>query len=154
MITFIDYHHQVHGVESIYNVLPIAPSTYQVHAAQRANPDKLSARAQWDLVLKPEIARVFAENFGVYGVRKVWRPLKREDIKAARSTVARLLKDLEPQGVIRGKLVRTTVSDKATTCPLDHVNRQFHAPGPNRLWRIRFHLCGHLGRLRLGGLRD
>ena len=38
------------------------------------------------------------------------------------------------QGAIRGKPVRTTISDKAAPCPLDHVNRQFHAPAPNRLW--------------------
>ena len=36
--------------------------------------------------------------------------------------------------MIRGKPVRTTISDKAAPCPLDHVNRQFHAPPPNRLW--------------------
>ena len=38
------------------------------------------------------------------------------------------------RGVIRGKPVRTTISDKAAPCPLDHVNRQFHAPRPNALW--------------------
>jgi putative transposase len=38
------------------------------------------------------------------------------------------------QGIIRGKHLRTTLSDKAAPCPLDHVNRQFHAPAPNRLW--------------------
>ena len=38
------------------------------------------------------------------------------------------------QGVIRGKPVRTTISDKAAPCPLDHVNRQFRAPRPNVLW--------------------
>ena len=38
------------------------------------------------------------------------------------------------QGVIRGKPVKTTISDKAAPCPLDHVNRQFRAPWPNALW--------------------
>ena len=42
------------------------------------------------------------------------------------------------QGVIRGKTVRTTVSKRAAPCPLDHVNRQFHAPEPNRLWLSDF----------------
>ncbi len=42
--------------------------------------------------------------------------------------------DLGLQGVIRGKPVRTTVQDKAAPCPLDHVNRRFHAPAPNVLW--------------------
>ena len=44
------------------------------------------------------------------------------------------MRDLGLRGVIRGKPVRTTVSDKAAPCPLDHVNRQFHAPAPNMLW--------------------
>lgn len=36
--------------------------------------------------------------------------------------------------MIRGKPVKTTISDKAAPCPLDQVNRQFHAPAPNMLW--------------------
>ncbi len=77
---------------------------------------------------------MFAENFAVYGVRKVWRQMKREGFDVARCTVERLMRDMGLQGVIRGKPVRTTISDKAAPCPLDHVNRQFHAPAPNRLW--------------------
>jgi putative transposase len=134
MIAFIDDHREVHGVEPICNVLPIAPSTYHAHVAKRANPEKLSARARRDMALKPEIARVFAENFEVYGVRKVWRQLQRESFDVARCTVERLMRGMGLQGVIRGKPVRTTISDKAAPCPLDHVNRQFHAPRPNALW--------------------
>lgn len=134
MITFIDDHRQVYGIEPICRVLPIAPSTYHEHAAQRRDPARLSARARRDLDLKPEIARIFAENFKVYGVRKVWRQMKREGFSIARCTVERLMQRLGIQGVIRGKPVRTTISDKAAPCPLDHVNRQFQAPAPNRLW--------------------
>jgi putative transposase len=134
MIAFIDDHREVHGVEPICKVLPIAPSTYHAHAARRADPEKLSARAKRDMVLKPEIARVFAENFEVYGVRKVWRQLQRESFAVARCTVERLMRGMGLQGVIRGKPVRTTISDKAAPCPLDHVNRQFRAPRPNALW--------------------
>ena len=38
------------------------------------------------------------------------------------------------QGVIRRKPVRTTISDKAVLCPLEHLNHQFHASAPNQLW--------------------
>jgi len=134
MIAFIDDHRGSHGVEPICKVLPIAPSTYHDHVAKRADPEKLSARAKRDEVLKPEITRVFKENFEVYGVRKVWRQLKRESVDVARCTVARLMREMGLHGVIRGKPLRTTISDKAAPCPLDHVNRQFHAPAPNRLW--------------------
>jgi putative transposase len=134
MIAFIDDHRQAHGVEPICKLLPIAPSTYHAHAARRRDPAKQSSRAKRDTALMSEISRVFEENFRVYGVRKVWRQLLREGHAVARCTVARLMVDMGLQGVIRGKPVRTTVSDKAAPCPLDHVNRQFKAPRPNALW--------------------
>ena len=138
MIAFIDDHRATHGVEPICRVLPIAPSTYRERVAQRRDRARLSARARRDLELKPQIARVFAENFAVYGVRKVWRQMRREDFAVARCTVERLMRQMGLRGVIRGKPVRTTISDKAAPCPLDHVNRQFHAPAPDRLWLSDF----------------
>jgi transposase InsO family protein len=77
---------------------------------------------------------VFDDNFGVHGVREIWRQLRREGFDVARCTVARLMKAMGLQGVVRGKRVRTTVPDPAAPCPLDRVNRQFKAPAPNRLW--------------------
>jgi transposase InsO family protein len=120
--------------EPICRVLPIAPSTYFERVAQRQDLMRLSARAQRDRALKPEIARVFAENFAVYGVRKVWRQMMREGFPVAPCTIERLIREMGLAGVIRGKPVRTTVSDKAAPCPLDHVNRRFYAPAPNMLW--------------------
>jgi putative transposase len=138
MIGFIDDQRQAYGVEPICKVLPIAPSTYHAHVASRRDPARLSERARRDGVLKTEIDRVFKDNFGVYGVRKVWRQMKREGFDVARCTVARLMKAQGLQGVIRGRPVRTTVSDKAAPCPLDLVNRQFWAPRPNVLWLSDF----------------
>ena len=138
MIRFIDDHRGAYGVEPICKLLPIAPSTYHAHAARRTDPARLSARAQRDVVLVAEIQRVFDANFGVYGVRKVWRQLGREGKKVARCTVARLMRRMGLQGVVRGREVRTTVSNPAVVCPLDRVNRQFHAPRPNALWLSDF----------------
>ena len=138
MIGFIDDQREAYGVEPICKVLPIAPSTYHAHVAGRNDPAKLSERARRDAVLKTEIDRVFRDNYAVYGVRKVWRQMKREGFDVARCTVARLMKAQGLQGVIRGKSVRTTVSDKAAPCPLDLVNRQFRAPRPNVLWLSDF----------------
>ncbi|MCK1326519.1 IS3 family transposase [Bradyrhizobium sp. 156] len=138
MIAFIEDHRGAHGVEPICKVLPIAPSTYHSHVAKRRDPARLSARARQDAALKIEVRRVFYQNFGVYGVRKVWRQLKREGFDVARCTVTRLMRDMGLQGVIRGKPVKTTISDKAAPCPLDHVNRQFKAPRPNVLWLSDF----------------
>ncbi len=134
MVGFIDDHREAHRVEPICRVLPIAPSTYYDHLAKRADPARLSDRGRRDAVLRPEIERVFEENWRVYGVRKVWRQLDREGFAVARCTVVRLMKGMGLQGTIRGKPHRTTVPDKKAPCPLDKVNRQFRVPAPNMLW--------------------
>ncbi len=110
------------------------PSTYYVHAARRADPDKQPVRARSDAALMIEIQRVFEANFCVYGVRKIWRQLAREGIVTARCTVARLMRKMGLAGVVRGRTVRTTIPDPAAACPLDRINRQFKAPRPNALW--------------------
>ncbi|MDL2404004.1 IS3-like element ISRtr2 family transposase [Rhizobium calliandrae] len=138
MISFIDEHRSKFGVEPICRLLPIAPSTYYDAIAKRTDVDRLSARARRDAAMKVEIRRVFNENFQVYGVRKVWRQLQREGFDIARCTVSRLMRMMGLQGIIRGKPVKTTVSDKAALCPLDRVNRQFCAPAPNMLWLSDF----------------
>jgi len=138
MIAFIDDHRAAHGVEPICRMLPIAPSTYYEHAARRADPSKLPDRAKRDAELCGQIRRVWDTNFRVYGVRKVWRQLRREGTSVARCTVERLMRAMELRGVVRGKTVRTTLSDKAAPCPLDRVNRDFKAPQPNVLWVADF----------------
>ncbi|MCC0080829.1 MAG: IS3 family transposase [Rhodobacter sp.] len=134
MVGFIDAHRDAHGVEPICNVLPIAPSTYYDHLARRADPSRRSDRARRDEALCPEIRRVFEQNWRVYGVRKIWRQLRREGFDVARCTVARLMKSMGIQGIIRGKPHRTTIPDRKAPSPLDRVNRQFRVPAPNRLW--------------------
>ena len=134
MIAFIDEHRGQHGVEPICRVLPIAPSTYHERKARQADLSRLPLRAQRDAALRVEIKRVFEENFRVYGMRKVWRQLRRESFDVARCTVARLINGMGLAGAVRGRTARTTVSDKAAPCPLDRVNRQFQVPAPNMLW--------------------
>lgn len=138
MISFIDEHRSVLGVEPICRLLPIAPSTYYEVVAKRTDVGRLSARERNDIAMKVEIRRVFNENFQVYGVWKVWRQLQREGFDVARCTVARLMRMMRLQGIIRGKPIKTTVSDKSAPCPLDRVNRHFKAPAPNMLWLSDF----------------
>ena len=134
MVTYIDGNKEKHGVESICKELPIAPSTYYDHKVKQRQPDKRSSRAKQDDALKVDIQRVWDENFCVYGVRKVWRQLKREDIDVARCTVERLMKMLELQGVVRGRRIKTTLPDNLAHRPLDLVNRDFKVTRPNALW--------------------
>ena len=82
----------------------------------------------------PAIQRVWQANMRVYGAVKVWRQLAREGTVVARCTVERLMRRLSLRGVMRGKVIRTTISDSRAPCPLDRVNRQFRAERPNQLW--------------------
>jgi len=134
MRDFIDAHRGTHGVEPICKVLQVAPSGYRRYAAQRRDPSLRPARAKRDDELVPQIERVWQANMQVYGADKVWRQLAREGMPVARCTVERLMRQQGLRGVMRGKVVRTTISDSKAPCPLDHVHRQFRAERPNQLW--------------------
>lgn len=131
---FIDQHRDTYGVEPICKVLQVAPSGYRRYVACQRNPSLRSVRARRDDGLMPQIERVWQANLQVYGADKVWHQLNREGINVARCTVERLMKRLGLAGARRGKVVRTTIPDKAVPCPLDRVNRQFRADRPNQLW--------------------
>jgi transposase InsO family protein len=85
--------------------------------------------------LRVEIRRVRAEHFDVYGPRKVWRQLKREQVTVARCTVACLMREMGLAGAVRGRAwVTTTQSQPALDRPADLVDRTFVASRPNQLW--------------------
>ncbi|GAA3898272.1 hypothetical protein GCM10022207_78280 [Streptomyces lannensis] len=113
--------------------LKIATST--CYTAKKRTP---SARAVRDAKRKTQISRVHADNFGVYGVRKVWRQLQREGITVARCTVARLMRDLGLQGARRGRKIRTTVRDDGHERAADLLQRNFTASRPNERWVADF----------------
>jgi putative transposase len=131
---FIDAYRHTHGVEPICTVLQVSPSGYRRHAALAREPQRRCARAHRDEVLIPQIERVWQANMQVYGAKKVWRQLAREGKSVARCTVERLMRARGLRGVMRGKVVRTTISNSKALCPLDKVNRQFRAERPNQLW--------------------
>ena len=134
MRSFVDEHRDAFGVEPICKQLQIAPSGYWRYVTLRRNPEQRSQRLRRDAVLVPEIERVWQANLRVYGADKVWRQLNREGVVVARCTVERLMRRQGLRGVMRGKVVRTTISDSKAPCPLDRVNRQFKAERPNQLW--------------------
>ena len=138
MVDFIDRHRDQYGVEPICAQLPIAPSQYYEAKAREIDPERRPSRLRRDEALLPQIHRVYEENFGVYGARKVWRQLSREEIEVARCTVERLMRSLGLRGVVRGRKCRTTIPDDRAERPLDHVNRQFVATRPNELWVADF----------------
>jgi putative transposase len=126
---FINAHRERWGVEPICQALEIAPSSY--YAALRRAP---SARQVSDQQVATAVARVHRDNFGVYGVRKVWRQLGREGLAVGRDRVGRLMRRLELSGVRRGKPKRTTRPRLGVEPAHDLVERCFRADSPNRLW--------------------
>ena len=134
MVAFIDAHRAVYGVESICAHLPIAPATYRRHKLQHREPSRRCARHHRDTQLLREIRRVWDASFGgVYGSKKVWEQLGREQIQAARCTVERLMRGAGLRGVVRGAVTRTTIGDTPVAVP-DLVDRRFVATRPNQLW--------------------
>ena len=115
-----------------------------IHQKRRANGEDFSflalsrgrpARARRDEGLCEHVQRVWRENREVYGVRKVWKQVRREGQAVARCTVARLMRRLGLTGGGRGrKFTVTTMPETATARPPDLVTRQFTAVRPNQLW--------------------
>jgi len=135
MVAFIDDHREQFGVEPICDVLPIAPSTYFRRKAEPRDPTRRSTRMQRDDVLRAIIRRIWNEHHQVYGPRKVWRQMGRENLQAARCRVRRLMRDMGLSGVVRGRAwTTTTQSGPDVDSPRDLVDRHFTATRPNQLW--------------------
>jgi len=134
MVAFIDAHRGEYGVEPICTELQIAPSSYYEAKARERDPERAPPRVRRDASLRGEILRVWHENFCVYGVRKAWRQLNREQIPVARCTVQRLMRTMGLKGAIRGAKFKTTIPDEKAARPVDLVDRKFVAGRPNQLW--------------------
>jgi len=136
MSDFIEDHRTEYGVEPICAMLPIAPSTYYEHRARRRDPARRPARSRRDEQLREEIQRVYDDSFdGVYGAKKVWRQLHREQVAVARCTVERLMRGMGLRGAVRGRAFKvTTMANEMAVRPPDLVEREFQASRPNQLW--------------------
>jgi len=135
MVAFVEEHRDEYGVEPICDVLPIAPSTYYEHRARVRDPNRRCLRDKRDDELRPQIQRVWNDNYAVYGADKVWRQLGREQVEVARCTVERLMRDMGLRGAVRDRAYKvTTVADETAVRPPDLVHRDFTAMRPNQLW--------------------
>jgi putative transposase len=136
IVEFIDAHREEHGVEPICAQLQVAPSTY--YAAKTRRP---SARSVTDAATTAVIEKVHAENFGVYGARKIHAQLHRQGHPVARCTVQRLMRTAGLRGLSRAKGPRTTVPGSGPELRPDLVARAFTATGPDQLWVADITYC-------------
>ena len=133
-VDFVDSQKAEHGVQPVLQALEstpaqIAPSTYYAAKTRPA-----SARSRRDATLIEMIKEIHAENYGVYGARKIWHELHRRGVRVARCTVERLMREAGLRGLLRDKSPRTTRPAPETDRPRDLVERDFTAAGPNQLW--------------------
>ncbi len=133
-VDFVDSHQEEHGVQPILRALEgtpaaIAPSTYYAAKTRPA-----SRRSRRNAELTALIKQIHAENYGVYGARKIWHEILRRGVRVARCTVERLMREAGLRGLLRDKSPRTTRPAAETDWPRDLVKRDFTATGPNQLW--------------------
>lgn len=129
IVEYIEAHKAEFGVEPICRNLQVAPSTYY---AYRSRPP--SARSVTDAATTEAIAVVHAENYGVYGARKVHAELRRLGHPVARCTVERLMRAAGLRGITRAKGPRTTIAGAGPDSRPDLVDRDFTATAPDQLW--------------------
>ncbi|MBN9225469.1 MULTISPECIES: IS3 family transposase [unclassified Microbacterium] len=135
MIRFINEYRDRFGVELICRMLRPAVQGFLTSRGYRAAVGRApSARQLKDELLVPEVARLHAENYGVYGRRKMHALLRRQGWEIGRDQTERLMRLAGVRGVRKSNRVFTTRSDKTATLPGDLVNRRFTAPAPRRLW--------------------
>ncbi|UYG15916.1 IS3 family transposase [Brachybacterium huguangmaarense] len=135
MIRFIDEHRDQFGVEAICRALSATECGFITSRGYRAAKTRpASARALRDEVLLPEIRRIHAENYSVYGVRKMHHAMRRAGWDVGRDQVARLMRGAGLQGVRRGRKPVTTYPTHVPDARPDLVERCFTAEQPNRLW--------------------
>ena len=128
MISYIDAYKDQFGVEAICRVLKQADRGFITSRGYRKATTRVpSARALSDSLLIPEIQRVHAENFSVYGIRKMWHAMNREGFHIGRDKTARLMKLAGVSGRRRGRTPVTTVSPKTPDHRPDLVQRNFRA---------------------------
>lgn len=135
MIRFVDERRDRFGAEFVCRVMRQAEVGFlTVRGYRMAKARTASARQLRDELLIPEIQRLHAENYGVYGRRKMHALLKRQGWSIGRDQTERLMKLAGVRGVKGSKRVFTTKPDPAAVKPLDLVQRQFTADAPRRLW--------------------
>ena len=132
IVGFVDDNRDEFGVESICRALRVAPSTYYAAKRRESVP---SARAARDAVLMPILLALWIANRRVYGAHKLWKAARRAGHDIGRDQVARLMRQLDIEGVSRmRKKVFTTRRDPDAWRAPDLVNRNFQADRPDALW--------------------
>jgi putative transposase len=135
MIRYVDMFRDRFGVEAICRTLGATECGFMTARGYRAAKLRpVSARRLRDGLLLPEVTRLHADNYGVYGRRKMHALMRRQGWDIGRDQTERLMKAAGIRGVKKSRKVFTTKPDRSATRPADLVQRRFVAGEPRRLW--------------------
>lgn len=136
MIRFIDEYRNRFSVEFICKTLKDnrAGGFITSRGYRQSRARGLSARRLRDAVLVERIGAIHRDNYGVYGVRKMWHALHRDGIDIGREQTARLMRLAGVSGKGKGRSPMTTCTPQRPDLRPDLVEREFKAEGPNKLW--------------------
>ena len=136
MITYIDAYKDQFGARVHLQSLKQADPGLLITSRgyRQATTRVPSARASSDSLLIPEIQRVHAQNFSVYGIRTTWHAMNHKGFYIGRDKTARLMKLAGVSGRRRGRTPVTTIIPKTPNHRTDLVRRSFLAQAPGRLW--------------------
>jgi len=135
MIRFIDEHRDQFGVEAICRTLRATECGFITSRGYRAAKTRpRSSRTLRDGILVEELRRIHAENYSVYGVRKMHHAMRRAGWEIGRDQISRLMKLAGVEGVRRGRKPITTRPAGEPDARPDLVERCFTAERPNQLW--------------------
>ncbi|MGV0351958.1 IS3 family transposase [Corynebacterium guaraldiae] len=136
MIRFIDEYRNRFSVEFICKTLKKnrAGGFITSRGYRQSKARGVSARRLRDAVLVERISAIHRDNYGIYGVRKMWHALHRDGIDIGREQTARLMRLAGVSGKGKGRSPMTTRTPQRPDLRPDLVEREFKAEGPNKLW--------------------
>ena len=116
---------QRHSLELLLQIAQLPRSTFYYHVKHQEG-DKYARE-------KEEIKRIFHENKGRYGYRRVTTALRNSGFTLNHKTVQRLMKEMGLVCRVRMKKYRSYKGEQGTAAP-NLLNREFTAEKPNQKW--------------------
>lgn len=127
----------------------LAASSFYYHLQRRHAPDKHAH-------IRSMLHQIHTRSHNTYGYRRMWWELRHRGIIISEKVVRRLMHEegITPRFPKR-KRKFSSYQGEISPAPPNLVNRDFHAPAPNRLWLTDISVfTAHEGRVYLSAIID
>lgn len=118
--------------------IAISPSTYYEWIAKQPTRRQLRDAELVEIITAQRADKKTGKFVATLGSRKLWIRLRGQGHDVARCTVERIMREQGWEGARYGSKHKTTIQDQTHARFPDRVDRNFHAPSPNRLWVADF----------------